>query len=57
MLKEIVATACDVPETSYYLRRFIDATEQETGMKIEFQNETLNNDSWVLDIVTNPDYK
>ena len=26
-------------------------------MKIEFQNETLNSDSWVLDIVTNIDYK
>jgi hypothetical protein len=57
MLKEIVATACDIPETAFYLQRFIEVTAQETGMKIEFEDESLCTDSWVLDIITDRDYK
>lgn len=39
------------------MRSFIDATVLETGFKIEFASESLKEDTWLLDILTNTDYK
>lgn len=57
MLKEAINTSTDIPNSAHYLQVFVENVMEQTGIKIEYGDDSLKKDTWALDVCTNQEYK
>ena len=57
MLKEAINTSTDIPNSAHFLQVFVENVMEQTGIKIEYGDDSLKRDTWALDVCTNSEYK
>ena len=53
LLKEETIGACTIPLSKTELKEFVNKTSKASGIKIIYGDASLENDDWILNVLTN----